>query len=313
MDEQNPALARTRRVVVLALAVQIPQTAALAVAAVVTGSSAILAQTFAATADLGVQAFLLIGVEASSRKADATHPLGYGRERYFWSLFAALAILVSGFTAAGLEAVRSAMHPEEVTSFTVGYIVLGAGIILDAVAFTAALSETRRRAHAKRRSVAAYLRRTTEPATATELIGNGVGLAGGIVAMVALAAADATGSPWPDTLATALIGLALIVAAVALVQQNRALLTGKGIDPEWLEHMRAVVRSQPGVVDLPDLFAVVIGPSTLIVDGDVTFADELSVPEVESAIDRAAAELRSRWPEVRHVYLRPVGGPIREP
>lgn len=307
------AVERTRHVVLLSLAVQIPQTAALFVAALMTGSSALVAQTFAAAADLAVQAFLVLGVRLSSRRADSTHPLGYGRERYFWSLYAAIAIFVSGFTVAFIEVVRDVLNPDKVTSFTIGYAVLGIGVVLDGVSFASALRETRRRAGAHDRSVIAYLRRTTEPATPTELIGNAIGFGGGALALLALALVDATGSPWPDTVASAMIGLALMAAAVAVTQQNRSLLTGRGVHPEWLERMRGVVAAQEGVVEVPELLAVVVGPSELVVDGYVTFADELSVPEVEAAIDRAATELTWRWPEVRHVYLRPVGEPRPQP
>ena len=306
-EEPTPAHARTHRIVRLSLGIQVPQTAALGAAAAVMGSSAVFAQTFAAIADLAVQVFLAVGVRASSRVSDSTHPLGYGRERYFWSLFAAIAIFVGGFTVVVAEALRSALHPDRVTSFTLGYGVLAAGILLDGVAFAAALRETRRRAREKGRSVPAYLRRTTEPATGTELVGNGIGFGGGIVAIIALAVTQATGSPSPNTIASALIGLALMAAALALTQQNRAILTGRGIDPVWLERMRSVIQSHPGVVDVPDLFAIVIGPSTLIVDGDVTFEVDLTVPAVEAALEGAAVELTSRWPEARYIYLTPVG------
>jgi cation diffusion facilitator family transporter len=301
-----PVRSGTRRVVLVSLALQIPQTVALAVAAIVSGSAALVAQTFAATADLAVQAFLVIGVRASSREADETHPVGYGRERYFWSLYAALAIFVSGFTVAVAEALRDIVEPTPIASFGIGYLVLGASLILDGLAFAAALRETHRQARAKSRSIAEQLRGTTEPATLTELIGNGIAFAGAAVAIVALALAQATGSTWPDTIASLLIGLALMVAAVALTQQNRSLLTGRGVHPELIEQMRRSIAAHPGVVDVPDLFAVVIGPSTLVVDGDVTFKDELTVPDVEAALDRAAIELRTQWPEVRYVYLTPV-------
>ena len=301
-----PELARTRRVVFLSLAVQIPETAALAAAAALTGSSALVAQTFAAAADLAVQAFLVIGVRTSGRQADPTHPLGYGRERYFWSLFAALGIFVSGFAVAGEETLRSGVHPSPVTSFTVGYLVLAANLVLDSVAFAYALRETQLGARLRRRSLAEELRRTSEPATVTELLGNGVNLVGGALATAALGLTQLTGNTLPDTLASGLIAIALVAAAVALTQKNRSLLTGRGVHPSVLERMRSVIAAQPGVTDVPDLFAVVVGPRTLIVDGDVTFEDELSVPQVESLIDRAAAELRSHWPQVRYVYLTPV-------
>src|SRR5689334_15006002 len=93
----------TRLVVWISLVAAIAQTAALAVAGIVTGSSAIVSQTFATAADVAVQVFLVIGVYASVRQADETHPLGYGRERYFWSLYAALAIFVGGFVVAVQE------------------------------------------------------------------------------------------------------------------------------------------------------------------------------------------------------------------
>jgi cation diffusion facilitator family transporter len=302
----TPIRSGTRRVVLVSLGLQIPQTVALAVAAIVSGSAALVAQTFAATADLAVQAFLVIGVRASSREADETHPVGYGRERYFWALYAALAIFVSGFTVAVAEALRDILNPTPVASFRIGYLVLGASLILDGLSFAAALRETHRQARAQGRSIAEQLRDTTEPATPTELIGNGIAFVGAAVAIVALALAQATGSTWPDTIASLLIGLALMVAAVALTQLNRSLLTGRGIHPELLEQMRRVIAAQPGVIDVPDLFAVVVGPSTLVVDGDVTFKDQLTVPDVEAALDRAAIDLRTQWPEVRYVYLTPV-------
>jgi cation diffusion facilitator family transporter len=306
MSQPIPALARTRRVVFVSLAVEVLETAALSFAASVTGSSALVSQTFAAAAGVAVQAFLVIGVRTSGREADHTHPLGYGRERYFWSLFAALGIFVSGFVVALEEAVRSAVHADHVTSFTVGYLVLGATLVLDCVAFAYAVRAMQPRGQTRRGSIVDELRRTTEPTAVTELIGNGIGLAGAVVAIVALALTQATGSTHVDAVASGLIGIALIGAAIVLTQTNRSLLTGRGVHPQLLDRIQSVIAAQQGVLGVPDLFAVVVGPSTLIVDGDVTFRDELTVPEVEAVIDRASAELRSRWPQVRYVYLTPV-------
>jgi divalent metal cation (Fe/Co/Zn/Cd) transporter len=101
------AVARTRRVVLVSLAMQILETAAFAVAAIATGSSVLVAQTFAAGSDIAVQVFLAIGVSLSVREPDETHPFGYGRERYFWWLFGALAVFVSGFAVVIEEALRA--------------------------------------------------------------------------------------------------------------------------------------------------------------------------------------------------------------
>jgi cation diffusion facilitator family transporter len=298
----------THRVVLLSFGLQIPQTASIVVAAIVTGSSALVAQTFAACADLAVQAFLVIGVFASVRRPDATHPLGYGRERYFWSLYAALAIFIGGFAVAVEEALRGALHPQPISTFAVGYGVLAANIVLDGVALAYALHELHGQALARHRSLRTYLRSTTELVTVTEMIGNAIAFFGSAVALVALALTQMTGRVSPDTIASALIGIALMVAAVAVTQQNRSLLTGRGVSPGMLDRMRNLLASQPGIVDVPDLFAVVVGPSTLIVDGDVMFADGLGVHEVEARLNSATHDLRQRWPEIRYVYLTPVAG-----
>jgi divalent metal cation (Fe/Co/Zn/Cd) transporter len=97
--------------------------------------------------------------------------------------------------------------------------------------------------------------------------------------------------------ASAPFGVALVVAALVLSQKNRSRLTGRGIHPHLLERMRGVVAAQPEVV---------VGPATLIVDGDVTLDRELRVPDVEAVIDRVSAKLRSHWPQVAYVYLTPV-------
>jgi divalent metal cation (Fe/Co/Zn/Cd) transporter len=141
----------------------------------------------------------------------------------------------------------------------------------------------------------------------TELIGNGLAVGGGTLAIVALALTQLTGNLWPDTVASGLIGVALMAAAVTVTQKNRSLLTGQGVSPNVLDDMRAVIAAQPHVVDVPDLFAVVVGPGTLIVDGDVTFERRLDLRQVETTLDQAASNLMSCWGEIRYVYLTPVG------
>jgi len=93
---------------------------------------------------------------------------------------------------------------------------------------------------------------------------------------------------------------------VLLLQTTRDLLSGRGVPLPMLQEMIQIISAQQGVVGVPDLFAVVVGPSSLIVDGDVIFADELNVPAVEQTIIRSSAALRERWPSIEYVYLMPV-------
>jgi cation diffusion facilitator family transporter len=294
------------RSVIVSLAVNCAQTLALGVVAWATGSVALLAQTVANAADMGVGVFLLIGVLSSARPPDETHPLGYGRERFFWSLFAALGIFVGGAGLALDEAVGSALNPSPVDSSAIAYVVLAATIALDIFTVAVALRPLRRQAAARGISLRTHMRQSTDPASITVVVGGGCAVISGVIAMAGLGVSQHTGSGTPDTVASALIGLLLLVASVLLLRTNRELLTGRGVSLSMQREMRDIVAAQKGVVDVPDLFAVVVGPSSLIVDGDVTFAVDLNVPAVEESIMRSASALRTRWPSIEYVYLTPV-------
>jgi cation diffusion facilitator family transporter len=299
----------TRRNVFLSLGVNGVETLALGAAAWMTGSVGLRAQTAANAADLAVVVFLLIGVLSSARPADDSHPLGYGRERFFWSLFAALGIFVGGAGLALTGAVDSALHPSTVDHYAIAYFVLAATVALDMFALVVALKPIRKQAAIRGISLRAQAQRSTDPAAITVVVGGACAVLGAITAAAGLVASQLTGSVAPDTAASAFIGLVLLVASIVLLRANRALLSGRGVAISVLREMHRVVAAQPGIIAVPDLFAVVVGPSSLIVDGDVTFADELTVPDVEQAIIGATAALRARWPSVDYVYLTPVPKP----
>jgi cation diffusion facilitator family transporter len=299
----------TRRSVVVSLAVNCVETLGLAVAAGATGSVALRAQTAASAASVAVLVFLLIGVLTSVRPPDDTHPLGYGRERFFWSLFAALGIFLGGGVLGLEEAVRSAVHPSAVHSYPIAYLVLAVTMALDVFALEIALRPLRKQAATRGISLRSYLGRSTDPSPTTVVVGQGCSVIGGVTATAGLVLNEVTGNPAPDAVASALIGLQLLVASVLLLRTNRDLISGRGVEPSMLREMSQIIAAQAGVVDVPDLFAIVIGPSNLIVDGDVTFANDLDLPAVEKTVLHCIHALRKRWPKIRYVYLTPVAKP----
>jgi cation diffusion facilitator family transporter len=301
-----PDLQTTKLSVVVSFTVNLVETLALAVAAWVTGSVALRAQTAANAADVAVAAFLLVGVLSSARPADEGHPLGYGRESFFWSLFAALGIAIGGAGFALSSALSSLVNPERIDSYALAYVVLAVTIAFDALALAVALRPLRRHAAARGISLRAGLRRTTDAAAAAVVVAGGCAVIGGLTATVGLVLSQVSGSPLPDTIASALIGLLLLAASGLLLRTNRELLTGRGVPPAMLADMRRLIAAQPGILDVPDLLAVVVGPASLIVNGDVTFADDLNVPAVEQAIADAASALRERYPMIEYVNLTPV-------
>jgi divalent metal cation (Fe/Co/Zn/Cd) transporter len=209
---------QTRLSVVVLLGVNCLEATALGVAAFWTGSVALRAQTAANIADVAVGIFLLVGVLSSVRPPDDTHPLGHGRERFFWSLFAALGIFVGGGGLAVEGAVTSALHPAPVDHFPIAYAVLLGTVALDAFALVIALRPLRQQAAQRSISVRAFLRRTTDPAAMTVVVGGACAVVGALVAGAGLGITQATGSATPDTVASALIGLLLFAASAILLR-----------------------------------------------------------------------------------------------
>jgi divalent metal cation (Fe/Co/Zn/Cd) transporter len=248
-------------------------------------------------------------VISSGRAPDERHPLGYGRERFFWSFLAAVGIFVGGFGAAVAETVHASLHPDVTGFYLVGYSVLAIIITLDAVALAVGLRPLLRRAAERRMSNIQFLWRGTDPAATTVVLTSAAGVVGGVLAVGGLVGTQISGRTVVDTLASGLIGLVLLVTSIVLLHTNRELLTGRGLPPSEVAHMRAVVGLQPGVLAVPDIFAIVVGPATLIVDGDVVFEDSLDVPAVEAVIVNAAGALRELWPAIAYVYLNPVAAP----
>lgn len=223
------------------------------------------------------------------------------------SSLAALGIFFGGGAIALQGAVSAALHPAPVGHYAIAYVVLAVTLVLDGFALEIALRPLRRQAKARGLSLLARLQMITDPASKTVVVGGGCGMIGGIAAATGLFVSQQTGSATPDTVASAAIGLLLLTTSALLFHMNRGLLSGQGLSLAVIREMRAIVAAQPGVIDVPDLFAIIVGPASLVVNGDIVFADDQDVPEVELAIMRAAAALRRRWPAIDYVYLTPVG------
>jgi cation diffusion facilitator family transporter len=298
--------------VITSLVVNCVEVVGLGVAAWITGSTALRAQTAVNAAEVAVVVFLLVGVVNSVREADERHPLGHGRERFFWSLFAALGLFFGGGGLAIGEATQSAIHPSSVHSFTLGYVVLAVTAVLDAYSVVVGLRPIREQASIRNISSRAYIRLSTDPASVTVTIAGSAAVLGAFIAAAGLVGSQLSRSSTPDTIASALIGVMLFAASGFLLQINRNLIGGRGVGPALLKEMRSVVASQPGVVAVSDLFAVVVGPMSLVVDGNVIFSDDLAVSVVEQTIIHTNEELRRRWPMIKYIYLTPVpASPLR--
>src|SRR5439155_18716991 len=258
----------SRRTVVVALAVNMLIASAKGVAAALSGSSALAAEAAHSVADTGNELFLLVALHRSGRPADRTHPFGYGAERFYWSLLAAIGIFVAGGLTAIWDGLRQLQHPHELEAVGVGYVVLAVSLVLDATSWRTAYRQLRGESRGRGVSLRTYLRRSSDPTSTTVFYEDTAGVIGVLFATAGVALHQLTGSAVPDALASVAVGLLLVVVAFRLAQRDRELLTNQSAAPVIVNGVRAVLVAEPGVVDVPRLEVIVIGPRTWLITAE---------------------------------------------
>lgn len=119
------------RSVVAALIGNLLVAATKAVAAFMTGSSAMLSETVHSIVDTGNELLMLYGIRRSRQHPDAEHPLGYGRELYFWSFIVALLLFGAGACASVIQGIIHLEHPKPIENPALSYVVLGLSLIFE--------------------------------------------------------------------------------------------------------------------------------------------------------------------------------------
>jgi cation diffusion facilitator family transporter len=274
-------------------------------AGLVTGSSAMLAESAHSVADTVNQGFLLASLKSGARPADAEHPFGYGQERYFWSLLAAVGIFVAGAGFSIFDGVLAISRGTRSGDILIAYIVLGVSFIAEGASLTRATSQLRGEARERRRGLLDHVRRSPDTTVKAALFEDTAALAGLVLAAAGLTLERITGSPAWDGGASIAIGLLLVVVAYRLGRDSRDGLIGHAIDPDEQRLIAAEIRSTPGIDDVVELRTMHLGPENVIVAARVAFSNDISADRAEDIAGDIDRRLRERMSVLPHVFLDP--------
>jgi cation diffusion facilitator family transporter len=277
------------------------------IAGIITGSGAMLSEAAHSVADTITEVLLLTALKRSERPADRVHPFGYGKERYFWSLLAAVSIFASGAMFALYEGFTTVFGENtEQESPIVSYVVLAVAFVLEGTSWLQAMKQVRTEAKAERRSFFGYLRMIDDPAPKTVLFEDSAALVGLVLAFAGIGLHQLTGSSVWDGVASILIGLLLACVAYLLGRTNRGLLIGRQADPRIVRGVRDHLAAAPEIEALVDLQTMLMGTDQVLVCARVDFDDALGAADVERACVRMAAELTEGFHDVTEVFIEPV-------
>jgi cation diffusion facilitator family transporter len=292
--------------VLAALAANTAIAAAKGTAAALTGSPALLAETLHTVADAGNEVFLWIAVRRSRHAPDASHPFGYGPERYYWALIAAIGMFLIGGALSLWEGVTALLHPRPLEDFWIGVAVLVVALVLDGLSRVVAVRTLRRQAARRGVSVRQLLRESPDPTVVTVYLEDSIDVLGAALALLALVLHRTTGSALPDALATLAIGLMLGYVALKLTGRNRRLLTNQAVPERYVEALRRRLTQVPGIAGVPSLQAVYLGPGEVLVTADVTLERCQDADDVAAALERARTDIGREVPAIARLALTPV-------
>lgn len=270
----------------------------------ITSSAGLLAESVHSLADTGNQGLLMLGGKRATRRADAEHPFGYGRERYFWAFVVALILFSMGGLFALYEGIEKLRHPHETENMMVAVVILVLAIVLETFSLRMAYKEASHR-KPQRMGWWTWIRRSKQPELPVVLledIGAEIGL---VLALGGVLVSEATGNPRWDAVGSLSIGVLLIVIAIVLAVEMKGLLIGESASERDLDTIETTITSTPGVKRLIHFKTQHLGPDELLVAVKAEFDGGLSFVELTATINRAEHSLREALPIARVIYIEP--------
>lgn len=290
-------------VVVVALAANLLVTLTKFAAALFTGSSAMLSEAVHSLVDSGNEALLLYGQHRAALPPDELHPLGHGRELYFWSFVVALLIFAVGAGLSIYEGIAHILAPEPVSSSYVNYIVLGAAFLFEGSSWIVAFRAFR----AAKGSLGwmEAIRKSKDPPGFIVLLEDSADLIGLIFAFAGILASQMLHMPIFDGIASIGIGLLLGGVAVVLARESKNLLIGESADAGTVAAMLNMARSTAGVTSAHALFTIHLAPDQIVAALGVDFDDSLSAGDVESLVEKLEHRIRAAQPQIMTLLIKP--------
>lgn len=290
------------RAILIALAANFAIFIAKSVAAFVTLSGAMLAEAVHSLADCGNQLLLLLGMKRAKQAPTADFPLGFGKSIYFWSFLVALLLFSVGGMFSLYEGLHKLDHPEPLRWPWLAVGVLAFGLVVEAVSMAGCMREVNRARGGD--SLWRWFRDSRQSELIVIFGEDLAALLGLAIALIAVLLTMATGDPLFDAIGTLSIGVLLVVIAVFVAVEVKALLIGQSADPVLKGQLRAFLAERPEIGRVFNLITLQLGTDVMVAV-KVQMAEDLPVSQAAAQINRVEAAMRSRFPEIRFSFVEP--------
>ncbi len=292
-----------RSVIYVALAGNLLVAVSKFVAAAWTGSSAMLSEGVHSVVDTVNEVLLLYGIHRSTARPDPAHPLGYGREIYFWSFIVGLLILTFGAGVSVYEGIVHIRHPHPIENPMVTYAVLAAAALFEGASWLYTL----RKFKGDRRYAELFqlIVHSKDPPTFIVLLEDSAALVGLMIAFAGVYLSTALDAPALDGVASILIGLTLGLTAILVARETKGLLIGEAASVRVHGSILRLAEGMWGISQANGVMALHMAPREIIVALSVEFSDSLRVPEIEAIVVELERKIRAAHPDVTALFIKP--------
>lgn len=259
--------------------------------AVFTGSASMIAEAVHSWVGLVTDGFRVMAYLVAQRPPDQTHPLGYGRESYVWSLFGSIATFVAGSEFGVWRGLRQLHASAPAFGYSYAYLILAGSFAVQMVSFVQALRFVRAHAVQSGLGVLGHLLSTSDAQLRAAITEDFLAMIGVAVAAVAMALHQVTGNALFDAAGSILIGALMGIGGLFLIDMNRRFLAGVPLQPELRERILQLMLQAPEIHRVTSFFAEFIGPEKLLISARVELAGDHDQAELARILRRLEARI----------------------
>jgi cation diffusion facilitator family transporter len=271
------------------------------VAALLTGSSAMLSEGIHSVVDTGNEILLLYGLRRAQLPADEEFPFGHGKEVYFWSFVVALLIFSAGAGFSIFKGLNQLIAPTPVKDMYVNYIVIGLAAVFEGISLHVGFKE-----FSKTKGKWGYVKavhRGKDPSILVVLFEDSAAILSLVTAFLGIFLSHITGSLYFDGAASIVIGLILAGTAILLASETKSLLIGESANREVVQGIRELATQFKEISHINEILTMHMGPDFILVNISVDFVDPIQADEIEAAVARLDSAIKQAYPLVKRVFV----------
>lgn len=298
MSHQNASVKSILFALLANLGIAITKT----VAAVITGSGAMLAESIHSYADCANQGLLFLGLNASKKEPNPEHPLGFGKAIFFWSFIVALILFSMGGLFSIYEGIHKLSSHEGLTSPYIAIVVLSLSMILEGASLWGCISQINKTRHGE--SLWKWFVNSRKSELVVVLGEDVAALLGLLFALISVILSMITGNPLFDAIGSIGIGVLLIIISLFLAVKIKGLLIGQSVDTEIRSEITAFLDARPEISTVLNLITLQLG-AQIMVAVKVKMAPVESVDQLIANINRCESALKMQNTAIQWIFFEP--------